>query len=322
MPSEYRHQRSRARAATRSYRNAVGLRPVDEVRDDEEVARESHLDDGLRLEFEPVAVARPRLVALRALRIEGLQPLLEARSGLRAQVVLDGFAVRRGEIRQAALAQRELEGAAPGDLHGVLECSGQICEELRHLHLCLEVLRGVEFLRAAAVAQHIALRNAHACVVRAVVLAPHELDRVRRDDGKPGRRGELDRGLHERRALHRVHALDFHVEGARKIPRPAACDLEGLLAIAGQECQAHVTALRTRQDDEALQARKPFALELRPAAPVVLGMGARKQRAKREIAVVVAREQRHPVGGVAVALVGDPHVAADDRLDARLRAAW
>ena len=37
-----RHQRAGARAAARPHRHAVGTRPADEIRDDEEVARETH----------------------------------------------------------------------------------------------------------------------------------------------------------------------------------------------------------------------------------------------------------------------------------------
>ena len=46
-------ERAGAGAASRPDRHAVALRPVDEVGDDQEVAGESHLHDGLRLEVEP-----------------------------------------------------------------------------------------------------------------------------------------------------------------------------------------------------------------------------------------------------------------------------
>ena len=68
------HQRARARAAPRADRAAVVLGPVDEVRDDQEAAREAHLQDGRDLEVEPLHVARPLLVALCGVGVEMRQP--------------------------------------------------------------------------------------------------------------------------------------------------------------------------------------------------------------------------------------------------------
>src|SRR5207302_10315548 len=55
-PQRVRDQRSRARAAPGPDRDAVALRPVDEVLDDEEVPGEPHLEDDGQLALEPVAV--------------------------------------------------------------------------------------------------------------------------------------------------------------------------------------------------------------------------------------------------------------------------
>ena len=48
--------RAGARAASRPDRDALPLRPLDEIGDDQEVAGEPHLDDRFQLEFEPVAI--------------------------------------------------------------------------------------------------------------------------------------------------------------------------------------------------------------------------------------------------------------------------
>ena len=64
-PEAERDERSRAGAAAGTDRHAVAARPADEVRDDQEVAREAHLHDDVELAVEPRAV----LVETRALRV-------------------------------------------------------------------------------------------------------------------------------------------------------------------------------------------------------------------------------------------------------------
>ena len=65
-------ERTGARTAARTNRNAVGFRPFDEVGNDEEVAGELHLLDDADLEIEPLAIvllgiARDQSVALKPL---------------------------------------------------------------------------------------------------------------------------------------------------------------------------------------------------------------------------------------------------------------
>ena len=102
MPQRVRDERTGARTASRSHRHAVAARPVDEVRHDEEVAGEPHLDDRLRLELEPGLVLRALRVARRRIRIQPREPLLEAGRGLVAQVLVDRDAGRRRETRAGA----------------------------------------------------------------------------------------------------------------------------------------------------------------------------------------------------------------------------
>ena len=65
-------ERARARAAAGPDRHAVRFRPVDEVRHDQKVAGEAHLQDGLDLEFEPLLILRHFLRARRCVRIQPL----------------------------------------------------------------------------------------------------------------------------------------------------------------------------------------------------------------------------------------------------------
>ena len=75
-------QRARAGAAARPDRNALGLRPLDEVGDDQEVARIVHAGDDVELEGEPGAIV---LLGLARRKAVDLEPVAEALLGLTAQ---------------------------------------------------------------------------------------------------------------------------------------------------------------------------------------------------------------------------------------------
>ena len=57
--------------------NALSLRPADEIRDDQEIAGEAHLDDDAELVFQALAIGLP--LGLR----QGLQPALQPRTAWR-----------------------------------------------------------------------------------------------------------------------------------------------------------------------------------------------------------------------------------------------
>ena len=310
-------QRARARAAPRADGDGVPLRPVDEVGDDEEVAGEPHLDDGPGLELETRAILALDLAPLHLLGKQRREAPLEARRRLLAQVVLDRLAVRGREVRQPALAELELEAAPPRDLDRVLERLREVGEELRHLGLRLEVLRAVEFARPAGVAEDIALRDAHPRLVRAEVARLDELDRVRGDDWQSRALGERDGSAHQGFAARGIDSLHLEVIRAREVRIPLLREGRRRIEVAGGERRAHVARGRPREHDQPLQPAQPFAPRLRAPAPVVLGVRAGKQVAQRQVAGAIAAEQRHAVRRVAIALVGDPKVAADDRLHAR-----
>ena len=103
-------------------------RPFHEVRDDQEVARETHADDDVQLEFQPVAIDLLVRIAGHAAASRRVEPLL----GLRAQFVFRRAAGFRHELRQDGLALLRPEGAAPRDLERVLDRLGQIGELRRH----------------------------------------------------------------------------------------------------------------------------------------------------------------------------------------------
>ena len=104
-----RHQRSGARAAPGPHRNALGLRPFDEVGDDEEIAGELHLDDDRELELEALDVVRGGKTRRASV---ALQMALEALVGLALELLdlVDHLAPGNGKARQDRLARQRAIG--------------------------------------------------------------------------------------------------------------------------------------------------------------------------------------------------------------------
>ncbi len=207
-----RDERAGAGAAARSYRHAVRLRPVDEVRDDQEVAGEAHLDDGLRLELETLDVFGAAALAHGGIGKQCDQLALEPGGGLAVQEFVERHAGRRGEVGQRRLAEGNREAAALRDRDGVGKSVREIGERRRHLGLRLEILVRREAARPARIGEHVAFGDAHAGLVRAEVVAPQELHRMRGDDAaaRARRRGARS----PRRARHRRRAVRAALRGS------------------------------------------------------------------------------------------------------------
>lgn len=75
---------------------------------------------------------------------------------------------------------------------------------------------------------------------------------------------------------------------------------------------------RPRQCDEALRSRlvKPLLGDLRATSVLIGAVSARQQVAQAQVACPALTQQQQTVGFVPVLLVGHPHIAADDRLEA------
>ena len=134
-------QRAGARAAARPDRDFLRFGPFDEVGDDEEVAREFHLDDDVELEGEPFVILLPRVAGGEAVMGEtGLEPLVR----LAAQLLLfvDRIAAGDGEAGQDRLSGQGPIGAAHGDLDAGFGRLREVGEELGHLGARLEPVLG------------------------------------------------------------------------------------------------------------------------------------------------------------------------------------
>ncbi len=176
-----RHERAGARTTARPDRHAVLARPADEVRDDQEVARESHLADDVEFAGEAALVFVARDVRAE-LGGDDRPALLEPELRLLAQVLLGRLARRHRVGRQRRLAELDLEVEAARDLDGVLERLGQVGEERRHLVGRAQVLLFAVASRARRIGDHRAFVDADAGFVRFEILGPDEAHVVGRDD--------------------------------------------------------------------------------------------------------------------------------------------
>ena len=99
-------ERARGRAAARADRDAVALREVDEVPDDQEVVGEAHLPDRLQLVLEALLeIGRDAVVALGQALLAQLDEVVEGVATLRDRV-----------FRQADRSELDLDVAPLGDL--------------------------------------------------------------------------------------------------------------------------------------------------------------------------------------------------------------
>ena len=219
-------QRAGAGAAARPDRDALRLRPLDEIGDDQEVAGIFHAGDDAELEGEPLAVILGGVA--RRQRIAG-EPALEAGESGAAKLfgflgfvrLLGLFGLPRarrlalprpgGEARQDRRQRARAEGAAFGDLDRRRQRLRQIGEQRRHFGAALEAVLGRE-LAALAVGQQPALGDAQKRVVRLVILAGGEERLVGGDQRNAARIGKLDQGrLGQPLGRHAV-ALQFDIE--------------------------------------------------------------------------------------------------------------
>ncbi len=106
------------------------------------------------------------------------QALLEAFEGNLAEILLDTQATRDGEVGQLRLAQHQRQVAAPCDFQRVGQRRGHVGKQRLHLRCALEILLARELAHAAGVTQDLALGDAHAGLVRLVVILLRELHRV------------------------------------------------------------------------------------------------------------------------------------------------
>ncbi len=250
--------------------------------------------------------------------IELEQALLQALARLGDQEVVERHAFRRREIGQVVLAQGQLEIAALGDFQRVFQRFGQVGKQFGHLVRGLEILLFGKGLRPPRIAQHIALGNADARLVRLKVVAVHELDRMRGHQRQAEFAGQVGGLLDQHFLLRLAVALHFEIEGAGedRFPHPGA--FTGQLEITVDQRLADIALMRGGECNQARAAdfREALAADLRAVAPAFDQIGATQQLAQLLVALPVARQQQQAIGVFRRLRVGDPDIGPGDRLDA------
>ena len=223
-------QRTSAGAAARPDRDALRLRPLDEVGDDQEVAGIFHPLDDAQLELEPLAVFLGGAPGREPVRgdaaLEALDRLLAQLRALvdRCVVVADR------EARQDRRQRARPVGAALRDLDGGRDRFRQVGKHLRHLGAALEAMLGGE-LTPIGIGDQPALGDRDQRVVRLVVLAGREIRLVGGDQRNALGVGQLDEHRLRRPLALFAMALQLDVEAVaeqlgaahRSAPPPACC---------------------------------------------------------------------------------------------------
>ena len=277
--------RAGARAAARADADAVVLRPVDEVGDDEEVAGEAHLqDDGLLV----LGLLAHRLRhAVRVADLEAAVDLLDEPGVL-------GLPLRHREPGHVVRVRVELDLAALGDDERVVARLGQVAEDVPHLRRRLQVVLVAVELEAVRVVERRAGLDAEQRRVALRVLRVRVVQVVRRDDRQRQLLREAEQVLLHP-ALDRdavVHQLDEEVVLAEDV-----AELRGgrdrLVPLPEAEAGLHLAAGAAGGRDEAL-------VVLVKQLPVHAGLEvvALDRRPRRQLEQVVQagralREQRH-----------------------------
>ncbi|MGY3265119.1 hypothetical protein ACVWZN_001192 [Lysobacter sp. HA35] len=307
-----RDQRARTGTAARTDRNALLLTPVDEVRDDQEVTGEPHLDDDVELGFQ----AR-RVVLFRAAvrRRHFVEPLRQSFARTVTQPGFDRVVARHRECGQRVLAELHLDVAAQRQRERVVDRVRHVGEDVDHfLAGAQELLRAV-FARTLGVVEHAAGRDADARFVRFVAGLVDEANIVRTDHRNVAQRRRMQRecverflalaagaGQLEMQAL-AEHVLPVDQPGFGEVMATAAGKLRGE-AVASGECEQAAVVLT-----------QPVRAHRHAVVAMAFHPHAAEQARQREIALSIAAEQRH-AGGRFVA-VSQRHVGAEDGLDAR-----
>ena len=314
-----RGQRARGRAATGSHRDALLARVADEVPDDEEVARESHLlDDGQLL-------GEPRLDGVAR---TGPVPPPEPIMGQLVEIAVERVLVGDDVARQVELAEVEGQVASLGDRQRVTARLGEVGEDARHLLGGLDV----ELLRREAEAARIVEIRAGLDTEERFVgpgVAGLEVVRVvRADDRRSDGGGDPERLGHDSRLLVEPVGLDLHevVVLAEDLTIPAG-GFSGPQGLAGAQESRDLGVQAPGEDEQPLGMLRE-ELPIHPGF-VVEPLQVRLRHELDEILIpcAVSYEDRQVVGTLVAAVLraafataSGRHVelAPEDRLDAGL----
>ena len=321
-----RHQRTRARTASRPHRTAVRFCPVDKVLYDKEIAGEFHLDDDVQLKIQPLLIFRHFRRPLRLVGIKLNHAFLQALVGQFHQIIVQRQAVGRREQGQEVFAQRDMDIAAFGDFHRVFQGFGQVGETLQHRFRRNEKLARRKIARTFLVRQHPAARDAHPRLVRIEIIAAHKLRRMRRHH----RQTQLLRQLHAARNASLPfgtlgQTLQLQIKRIRKPRRILQRRRTRRVFVAVQKIHAHFAVMRTAQTNQAavVAVFQPFGIEFRMMDIAVFADISRRQKlAQAQIARIVADNQHGAERLVWRIRIAYPHIRRTDGLNPRAAAGF
>ena len=306
------HQRCVAGTAT-AHRHAMLPPPVDELLDDEEIARELHLRDDAELVLQPFSIAFR--VAVRA----RLQMPVEALPGALFQDGCQGGPGRHGIARQVVGAQLHGMVAASRHLDGVVERLRQIGEQLPHLRRRAQILLLAVAPLAARVVQHSALLDAHARLVRLEIVVGEEADIVGGHDRHMLRRRQR-RGMGHEATLAGAagaHHLQIDAIAERFAPAPEAASR------SFAACQRRADIAGPAQQHQQPLGRGEDVVLAYPSVLAIADFAARRREGAgdeaQEIPIASFRGHQQDAAMHAVGILV-VEVCADDRLDAGVAA--
>ena len=235
-------------------------------------------------------------------------------------MIVERDAGRRRKRRQPRLAEFEREAAAARDLHRVGQGCRHIGKQCGHLGSGLEVLLARETSRSTWIGERVALGDAVTRFVCAEVIRSEKLDRVGGHDGQMLLERQGQRRVRAGHVARVARALQFEIEAARKQRRQPLCGQYGGIGPAGHQMRADFAVPCTGQRNQPRCARsgvglEPLESQFRTVAMLVFEEGPRQQRAEIQVPGAILRQQQQAVGVVAVDIVRDPDVAAENRLD-------
>ena len=304
-----RDQRTGTRTAARTDRDVLALGPVDEVRDDQEVAREPHLQDHAELGLQP------RVVDLAALarRERGLlQPPGETLARLLAQPRFDRVFAGHRECRQRVFAELEFDVAARRQRDRVADRVGDVGEQLRHLRRRLQVLLSAVLLRPLRIVEHAAGGDAHARLVRLEPVGVEEARIVARDHRDAALRGRVQRECVERVLAVAAGAGEFQMQAIAQRALPVGEPGFGqFMPVAGRQAPGQAVAAGEREQPGIVLAQ-PLRPHHDAVGLVAFHPRPAEQPRQREIPAAVAAQQGHARWRLVA--IGQMDVGADDRL--------
>ena len=326
-PEAVRGQAPDHGAAPRADGDATVARVLDQVPDDEEVARELHRLDHLDLERQALLVGNQRLLErLRARhRLELRAPAFEPFARHLLEVGVRGEAGGNGEIRHLQLARLQAHVAALGHPQRVEHRLGHLAPDLPHLleRLEVELIRGVA--HPVGLLHRPSGTDAEQDVVRGRVLAPEVVGVVGADERDAGLLRDVDQSRVDAPLL--LEPLVLQLEEKVALAEDVAQDgglLQGRVEAVLEQPLGHGALEAGRERDQPL--RVPGEQLLVHPGLVVEPLEIGERHELREVLVTgeVRGQEDEVVGLIAAAgllvpaLLGHVDLAADDRGDPAL----